>query len=219
MRCPNCGARVSEADEYCQICDTKLRKKNGKSKCTNDACPVCGAEVPKGIEFCSNCGAHIVRENTEHTGETAAEAYSCRGEHSWNNISPEVSDEHDGETFVEAYSCDGHEKQAYKNGSAADYYYNNAGSEDIRRQYAPPKFGAVDIFTAVMLVILSCGGLIVLQIVMFYIMKTLYNTGKPSDYLRIKKVYNTVRVASVVVAVLFAIVSILAGLDAVPIQW
>lgn len=219
MRCPSCGARVSKDDEYCQVCDTRLRKKSGKSTCTKDVCPVCGADVDDDTEFCDNCGAHIAKESTEHPGETAAEAYSCRGDHDWSNISPEVSDEHAGETFVEAYSCNRYSKHTYKNGSAEAYYYNNTGSDDIRKQYAPPKFKAGDIFTTVILFILGCGPLMMLQIIMFYAMRTVYRTGKPTDYLRIKKTYNTVKVVLVTMAVLFAIVSILAGLDATPIQF
>lgn len=219
MRCPSCGARVSKDDEYCQVCDTRLRKKNGKSTCTKDVCPVCGADVDNDTEFCDNCGAHIAKESTEHPGETVAEAYSCRGDHDWSNTSPEVSDEHAGETFVEAYSCNRYSKHTYKNGSAEAYYYNNTGSDDLRKQYAPPKFKAGDIFTVMILFILGCGPLMMLQIIMFCAMRTVYRTGKPTDYLRIKKTYNTVKVVLVTMAVLFAIVSILAGLDATPIQF
>lgn len=219
MRCPNCGARVSSSDEYCQVCDTRLRKKNGKSTCTKDVCPVCGAEAPDGVEFCDNCGAHIAREGTEHPGETAAEAYSCRGDHGWSDTSPEVSDEHAGETFVEAYSCNRYGKHTYKNGSAEAYYYSNAGSDDLKKQYAPPKFKAGDIFTVVLLFILGCGPFMIAQILMFCAMKTLYRTGKPEDYLRIKKTYKTTKVTLVSMAVLFAIISIVASFDAVPILW
>ena len=219
MRCPNCGAHVSSSDEYCQVCDTRLRKKNGKSTCTKDVCPVCGAEVDDDTEFCDNCGAHIAKESTEHPGETAAEAYSCRGDHDWNNTSPDVSDEHAGETFVEAYSCEGHKKPVYREGSAEAYYYNNAGSDELRKQYAPPKFKAGDIFAVVLLFIFGCGPLMMLQIFMFCAMRTVYRTGKPTDYLRMKKTYNTVKVVLVVMAVLFAVISIVASFDAVPIQW
>lgn len=219
MRCPNCGARVRSSDEYCQVCDTRLRKKNGKSTCTKDVCPVCGAEVDDDTEFCDNCGAHIAKESTEHPGETAAEAYSCRGDHDWSNTSPEVSDEHAGETFVEAYSCEGHKKPVYRKDSAEAYYNNNVGSDEIRKQYAPPKFKAGDIFTVVLLLILGCGPFMIAQILMFCAMKTLYRTGKPEDYLRIKKTYKTTKVTLVSMAVLFAIISIVASLDAVPILW
>lgn len=218
MRCPNCVARVSSSDEYCQVCDTRLRKKNGKSTCTKDVCPVCGAEVDDDTEFCDNCGAHIAKESNEHHGETAAEAYSCRGDHDWSDTSPEVSDEHAGETFVEAYSCEGHKKQVYREGSAAAYYNDNVGSDDIRRQYAPPKFKAGDIFTAVLLFVLGCGPFMMVQIIMFCAMRTLYRTGKSEDYFRIKKTYNTSKVLLGAMAVLFAVISILAR-SAVPIQW
>ncbi len=213
MRCPNCGARVSKNDEYCQVCDTRLRKKSGRSICENDVCPVCGEQLPNGVEFCNNCGAHIVRENTEHAGETAAEAYSCRGDHDWSNTVPEVSEEHEGETFVEAYSCDDHDKLVYKEGSAEAYYHNNIGSEDIRKQYEPPKFRAGDIFTLVLLFLSSCGPLMIVQIIMFYTMKAIYQTGKTSDYLRIKKMYKTVKTVLVIMAIIFAVGALLASID------
>lgn len=212
MRCPNCGARVKKNDEYCPVCDTRLHKKSGRNICDTDVCPVCGEELHDGTEFCNNCGAHIVRENAEHTGETAAEAYSCKGDHDWSNISPEVSDEHAGETFVEAYSCDDHDKPKYKEGSAEAYYHDNIGSDDIRQQYLPPKFGVGDILTLVFLLFSNCGFFVILQIMVYSIMKSVYQTGKPSDYIRLKKLYGTVKTILVFISLLSVTVTIISWL-------
>ena len=49
--CSNCGAVLTEGQEFCPKCGTPRKKKN--------VCAKCGAELQEGQEFCPKCGQKV----------------------------------------------------------------------------------------------------------------------------------------------------------------
>lgn len=67
MRCPKCGAEISDYASSCPECGTPIVKIRPKRVCTN-----CGAEVPDDATVCPGCGRPVKRR--EHQQAHAANA-------------------------------------------------------------------------------------------------------------------------------------------------
>ena len=67
MRCPKCGAEISDYASHCPACGTPIVKIRPKRVCTN-----CGAEVPDDATVCPGCGRPVKRR--EHQQSHAANA-------------------------------------------------------------------------------------------------------------------------------------------------
>ena len=67
MKCPKCGAEISDYASHCPECGTPIVKIRPKRVCTN-----CGAEVPDEATVCPGCGRPVKRR--EHQQAHAANA-------------------------------------------------------------------------------------------------------------------------------------------------
>lgn len=67
MKCPKCGAEISDYASHCPECGTPIVKIRPKRVCTN-----CGAEVPDGATVCPGCGRPVKRR--EHQQASGANA-------------------------------------------------------------------------------------------------------------------------------------------------
>ena len=67
MKCPKCGAEISDYASSCPECGTPIVKIRPKRVCTN-----CGAEVPDDETVCPGCGRPVKRR--EHQQAHAANA-------------------------------------------------------------------------------------------------------------------------------------------------
>lgn len=67
MKCPKCGAEISDYASHCPECGTPIVKIRPKRVCTN-----CGAEVPDDATVCPGCGRPVKRR--EHQQVHAANA-------------------------------------------------------------------------------------------------------------------------------------------------
>lgn len=67
MKCPKCGAEISDYASSCPECGTPIVKIRPKRVCTN-----CGAEVPDDATVCPGCGRPVKRR--EHQQVHAANA-------------------------------------------------------------------------------------------------------------------------------------------------
>lgn len=65
MKCPKCGAEISNYASHCPECGTPIVKIRPKRVCTN-----CGAEVPDDATVCPGCGRSVKRR--EHQQAHAA---------------------------------------------------------------------------------------------------------------------------------------------------
>lgn len=67
MKCPKCGAEISDVASHCPACGTPIVKIRPKRVCTN-----CGAEVPDDATVCPGCGRPVKRR--EHQQPHGANA-------------------------------------------------------------------------------------------------------------------------------------------------
>ncbi len=67
MKCPKCGAEISDYARHCPACGTPIVKIRPKRVCTN-----CGAEVPDDATVCPGCGRPVKRR--EHQQPHGANA-------------------------------------------------------------------------------------------------------------------------------------------------
>lgn len=67
MKCPKCGAEISDYASHCPKCGTPIVKIRPKRVCTN-----CGAEVPDDATVCPGCGRPVKRR--EHQQAHASNA-------------------------------------------------------------------------------------------------------------------------------------------------
>lgn len=67
MKCPKCGAEISDYASHCPECGTPIVKIRLKRVCTN-----CGAEVPDDATVCPGCGRPVKRR--EHQQAHGANA-------------------------------------------------------------------------------------------------------------------------------------------------
>lgn len=67
MKCPKCGAEISDYASHCPACGTPIVKIRPKRVCTN-----CGAEVPDDATVCPGCGRPVKRR--EHQQPYGANA-------------------------------------------------------------------------------------------------------------------------------------------------
>lgn len=67
MKCPKCGAEISDYASHCPACGTPIVKIRPKRVCTN-----CGAEVPDDATVCPGCGRPVKRR--EHQQPHGANA-------------------------------------------------------------------------------------------------------------------------------------------------
>ena len=67
MKCPKCGAEISDVASHCPACGTPIVKIRPKRVCTN-----CGAEVPDDATVCPGCGRPVKRR--EHQQAHGANA-------------------------------------------------------------------------------------------------------------------------------------------------
>ncbi len=62
MKCPKCGAEISDYASHCPACGTPIVKIRPKRVCTN-----CGAEVPDDATVCPGCGRSVKRREHQQT--------------------------------------------------------------------------------------------------------------------------------------------------------
>lgn len=74
MKCPKCGAEISDYASHCPECGTPIVKIRPKRVCTN-----CGAEVPDDATVCPGCGRPVKRR--EHQQVHAADAGGAASMH------------------------------------------------------------------------------------------------------------------------------------------
>lgn len=73
MKCPKCGAEISDYASHCPECGTPIVKIRPKRVCTN-----CGAEVPDDATVCPGCGRPVKRrEHQQPHGANAGGANAC----------------------------------------------------------------------------------------------------------------------------------------------
>lgn len=54
MVCPDCGTRLTDADQFCPGCGAKIIRKR--------RCPECGETLREGVKFCPGCGSEVSEE-------------------------------------------------------------------------------------------------------------------------------------------------------------
>lgn len=75
MKCPKCGAEISDYASHCPACGTPIVKIRPKRVCTN-----CGAEVPDDATVCPGCGRPVKRrEHQQAHGANAGGAAAMHG--------------------------------------------------------------------------------------------------------------------------------------------
>lgn len=75
MKCPKCGAEISDYASHCPACGTPIVKIRPKRVCTN-----CGAEVPDDAMVCPGCGRPVKRrEHQQPHGANAGGAAAMHG--------------------------------------------------------------------------------------------------------------------------------------------
>lgn len=65
MKCPKCGAEISDYASHCPACGTPIVKIRPKRVCTN-----CGAEVPDDATVCPGCGRPVKRREHQQPHAT-----------------------------------------------------------------------------------------------------------------------------------------------------
>lgn len=80
MKCPKCGAEISDYASHCPACGTPIVKIRSKRVCTN-----CGAEVPDDATVCPGCGRPVKRREHQQAhganagGANAGDAAAMHG--------------------------------------------------------------------------------------------------------------------------------------------
>ena len=60
IKCPNCGAEVSDKAERCPNCNTEIGKKEDVKVCEE-----CGTELEDGVKVCPKCGCPVPESEEE----------------------------------------------------------------------------------------------------------------------------------------------------------
>lgn len=79
MKCPKCGAEISDYASHCPACGTPIVKIRPKRVCTN-----CGAEVPDDATVCPGCGRPVKRREHQQAHATNAGGANAGGAASMN---------------------------------------------------------------------------------------------------------------------------------------
>ncbi len=74
MKCPKCGAEISDYASSCPECGTPIVKIRPKRVCTN-----CGAEVPDDATVCPGCGRPVKRREHQQAHGTNAGGANAGG--------------------------------------------------------------------------------------------------------------------------------------------
>lgn len=74
MKCPKCGAEISDYASHCPACGTPIVKIRPKRVCTN-----CGAEVPDDATVCPGCGRPVKRREHQQASGTNAGGANAGG--------------------------------------------------------------------------------------------------------------------------------------------
>lgn len=74
MKCPKCGAEISDYASHCPECGTPIVKIRPKRVCTN-----CGAEVPDDATVCPGCGRPVKRREHQQAHATNAGGANAGG--------------------------------------------------------------------------------------------------------------------------------------------
>lgn len=74
MKCPKCGAEISDYASHCPECGTPIVKIRPKRVCTN-----CGAEVPDDATVCPGCGRPVKRREHQQVHATNAGGANAGG--------------------------------------------------------------------------------------------------------------------------------------------
>ena len=74
MKCPKCGAEISDYASSCPECGTPIVKIRPKSVCTN-----CGAEVPDDATVCPGCGRPVKRREHQQAHRANAGGANAGG--------------------------------------------------------------------------------------------------------------------------------------------
>ena len=72
VKCPHCGALVSENAKFCKECGKAI------APAGTVPCPKCGAQIAKDAKFCKECGAPTKLKCPKCGKELAADARFCR---------------------------------------------------------------------------------------------------------------------------------------------
>lgn len=64
MKCPKCGAEISDDSLFCRECGEKIIKKI-------KFCRECGSEINDGAKYCPNCGAEIIDMNQSRASNSS----------------------------------------------------------------------------------------------------------------------------------------------------
>lgn len=79
MKCPKCGAEISDYASHCPECGTPIVKIRPKRVCTN-----CGAEVPDDATVCPGCGRPVKRREHQQAHGANAGGVNAGGAASMN---------------------------------------------------------------------------------------------------------------------------------------
>lgn len=79
MKCPKCGAEISDYASHCPECGTPIVKIRPKRVCTN-----CGAEVPDDATVCPGCGRPVKRREHQQAHGANAGGANAGGAASMN---------------------------------------------------------------------------------------------------------------------------------------
>lgn len=79
MKCPKCGAEISDYASHCPECGTPIVKIRPKRVCTN-----CGAEVPDDATVCPGCGRPVKRREHQQAHTANAGGANAGGASSMN---------------------------------------------------------------------------------------------------------------------------------------
>ena len=82
MKCPKCGAEISDYASNCPECGTPIVKIRPKRVCTN-----CGAEVPDDATVCPGCGRPVKRREHQQSHEANAGTTHADGAANGNRAS------------------------------------------------------------------------------------------------------------------------------------
>lgn len=80
MKCPKCGAEISDYASNCPECGTPIVKIRPKRVCTN-----CGAEVPDDATVCPGCGRPVKRREHQqvHVDNAGGASFTAGIRQSW----------------------------------------------------------------------------------------------------------------------------------------
>jgi len=59
MICPNCGAEITNGDEFCNSCGTHEKYSENSEQGKKNLCSNCGMEFGSDDIFCGHCGARL----------------------------------------------------------------------------------------------------------------------------------------------------------------